>query len=376
NSGTIAKKRNAAAAAQGRPNVQIILARVLALACTLCCSWPAAGSDDNANPRHQLHFDCAGSGTPTVLLDAGLGGSSLEWTFVKEHLRSLTRICTFDRAGYGGSDMGPEPRTSSRITNELYLLLDDAAISPPYVLVGHSFGGYNMQLFARRYPFLVVGLVLIDASHPDQVERFLQPPLGLLTAPSSRWGIVQFREPPPPSRLLPEPIRRSIAAQARRWKTRRTIASELLAFRDSARQLKRAPPHAALPLLVITRGRVEGPRDKKRLLLERMWLELQTELAASSTTSAHLIATEAGHNVHIEQPELVAFGIALLVKRHRYSKTPLHGAKPFSAAPDALRVLEDATWLTDNLELHPERPPTQMTKWDAGDSGIVRPGAP
>lgn len=299
----------------------------------------------------RLHIDCEGRGSPAVILDAGLGGSALEWVYVVERLRTVTRVCTYDRAGYGLSEMGRAPRTSSHIANELYLLLDAAGVPPPYILAGHSFGGYNMQLFARRYPYLSAGLVLIDASHPDQVDRFLAPPLRLLTAPSSRYGIVRFRDPPPPHELLPEPVRQAIGARAARWKTRRTLGQELLGFRDSALELKAAPPLGDLPLIVITRGTPRGPLDAKRPLVERLWLELQSELAASSSVSAHIVAQRAGHNVHVEQPEVVAFGIAMLVERYRR----VRGLAPaaFARGVSSRFSLEDAMWLSDTLSLHP-----------------------
>lgn len=332
-------------------------------------AWPllAAGDDIPVRGR-SLHIDCQGHGAPAVILDAGLGGSSLEWVFVVERLRGLTTVCTFDRAGYGASAMGAMPRTSSRIANELYLLLDAAEVPAPYILVGHSFGGYNMQIFARRYAYMAAGLVLIDASHPHQVERFLAPPLKLLTAPSSRYGIVQFRDPPPPNALLPEPVRRHIAERARRWKTRRTLGSELLSFRDSALELSMSPPLGDLPLLVITRGRIEGKIDDKRLLMERLWLQLQTELAAESRASAHLIARQAGHNIHIEQPGLVAYGIALLVERQRFASRP---EQPFAPPAATREVLEDVTWLRDDLAIHPhaqEPPLVARYRDDAGEA--------
>lgn len=121
---------------------------------------------------YRLHIECSGRGAPAVILDAGLGGSSLEWVFVVERLRRLTKVCTYDRAGYGGSDTGPLPRTSSRIVSELKHLLESAGVAPPYVLAGHSFGGYNMQLFARRFPSLVAGLVLVDTSHCQSSRTF------------------------------------------------------------------------------------------------------------------------------------------------------------------------------------------------------------
>ncbi len=323
------------------------------LAVLLCSAAGAVQGDDIAITGHRLHIECEGRGAPTVVLDAGLGGSSLEWVFVSERLRELTRVCTFDRAGYGGSDMGPLPRTSSRIANELYLLLEGAEVESPYILVGHSFGGYNAQIFARRYPFLTAGLVLIDASHPQQVERFLAPPLGLVTAPSSRYGIVQFRDLHPPHSALPEPVKQLIFQRAKRWKTRRTLASELLSFRDSALQVAQAQSLGDTPLLVITRGRLEGKVDDKRILMERLWLTMQSELALASSASAHLVARKAGHNVHIEQPNLVAFGVAMLVERYRRT---LHSGDPGTVFPPpgyAHFMVEDAAWLHDTLNLYP-----------------------
>lgn len=220
------------------------IATLLLWACTPC--WPASGdAHDIYIEDYRLHIECSGRGSPAVILDAGLGGSSLEWVFVVERLRRLTKVCTYDRAGYGGSDTGPLPRTSSRIVTELHRLLARAGVPPPYVLAGHSFGGYNMQLFARRYPALTAGLVLIDASHPEQVERFEAPPLKVVTAPTSRAGIVQFREQPPAHAALPPRLRIKVTEQAQRWKTRRTLSAELLSFRDSAAEVRAAPPLGA-----------------------------------------------------------------------------------------------------------------------------------
>ena len=334
-------------------NYAVIAARVAAA--LLAALWSvAATGDDIVIHNHRLHIECEGHGSPAVILDAGLGGSSLEWIYVIERLRSITRVCSFDRAGYGASDMGPIPRTSSRIANELYLLLDSAEVDAPYILAGHSFGGYNAALFARRFAYLTAGLVLIDASHPDQVERFLAPPLNMLTAPSSRSGIVQFRDPPPPHSALPEALKREISRRAKRRKTRRTLASELLSFRDSAQQLRRSPAVSDMPLMVITRGKLDGEVDDKRILMEQLWLQMQTELAASSTASTHLIAHEAGHHVHIEQPELVAFAIAMLIERSRQASVSSGTRPPTKRSGYNDFAVTDAAWLSDTLKLYPE----------------------
>lgn len=337
---------NAAQSRRSRP-LGAVLAAVLAL---FALPLSAAG-DHILIHNYRLHIDCVGEGTPTVVLDAGLGGSSLEWVYVRDRLSPWTKVCVFDRAGYGRSDMGPLPRTSSHIANELYLLLDGAGISAPYIVVGHSFGGYNTQLFARRYAYLTAGLVLIDASHPEQVERFLAPPLNMLTAPSSRYGIVQFRDPPPPHEQLPAAIKGEIALRAKHWKTRRTLGGEMLGFRDSAEQVRSAQSLGSVPLLVVSRGKRDQDANEKRLLMEKLWLEMQTELAASSVRSAHLLARGSGHHVHIEQPQLVAYSIALLVNRAR-QLSPHHDQPMVDLNAFTVR---DYAWLSDSLKLRAER---------------------
>lgn len=331
-----------------RPSAWALLALALL---TGAATWPAAAREVYIN-NYRLHIDCRGSGAPTVVFDAGLGGSALEWVLVRAALGDTTRVCLYDRAGYGASDVGANPRSSSRIANELFLLLDGAGEQPPYILVGHSFGGYNMQLFARRYPYLTAGLVLVDASHPEQVERFLAPPLGLSTAPSSRAGVVRFAEPPPPHPLLPDSIRRRIFSTARSAKFRRTLGAETLAFRDSARELASALPLADLPLIVLTRGRLDGPATPRRRLLERLWLELQGELAAQSAQAVHLIARNSGHALHVEQPGLVAYAVAMLVQRHRAGVAASGG----EAGPNVSMAgfaLGEVQWMRDELSVAP-----------------------
>ncbi len=114
-----------------------------------------------------LHLHCSGAGTPAVVLDAALGGSSVSWSWVQPEIARLTRVCSYDRAGYGWSDPGPLPRTAGRMAEELRTLLERGGVPPPFVLVGHSFGGLIMRIFAARYRDEVCGLVLVDAAHPE-----------------------------------------------------------------------------------------------------------------------------------------------------------------------------------------------------------------
>ena len=116
---------------------------------------------------HGLHINCMGRGSPTVVLDGGTGEMSADWALVQRTVSATTRVCAYDRAGMGWSEMGPEPRDARRITGELHALLEGADIEGPYVLVDHSFGGLYMQTYAARYPEQVAGMSLIESSSPD-----------------------------------------------------------------------------------------------------------------------------------------------------------------------------------------------------------------
>ncbi|MCU0547865.1 MAG: alpha/beta hydrolase, partial [Leptolyngbya sp. Prado105] len=118
----------------------------------------------------RLHLNCIGQGTPTVVMDAGGGAPSIAWGLVSSEIAKFTRVCTYDRAGFGWSDPNRRtPRSSQQSVDELHLLLTKAGINPPYILVGHSLGGVNMRLYASQHPEDVVGLVLVDSSHENQM---------------------------------------------------------------------------------------------------------------------------------------------------------------------------------------------------------------
>ena len=119
----------------------------------------------------KMHIDCTGEGSPTVILDSGLGDTYVSWRKVQPQIAKFTRVCSYDRAGLGYSDPSSQPRTSKVIATELHALLQAAGIAPPYVLVGHSIGGFNVRLYASLYRSEVAGMVLVDASHPAQLNR-------------------------------------------------------------------------------------------------------------------------------------------------------------------------------------------------------------
>jgi len=133
--------------------------------------FPQLGKSVRLGPEFgnmSLNLNCYGEGSPTVVLDAGLGVPAHGWKPVQPAVAKFARVCSYDRAGYGWSDAGPMPRTSSEIAKELHALLAAAGEKPPYILVGHSFGGFNVRVFNGAYPNDVAGMVLVDASHEDQ----------------------------------------------------------------------------------------------------------------------------------------------------------------------------------------------------------------
>ncbi|HEY3741892.1 MAG TPA: alpha/beta hydrolase [Bryobacteraceae bacterium] len=119
----------------------------------------------------RLNINCQGSGSPIVILESGLGVPSTVWARVLDGVKPLTRVCTYDRAGYGYSDAGPMPRTTDAIVGDLEKLLPAAGENGPYLLVGHSFGGFTIRVFTARHRSDVAGMIFVDSSHPEQAQR-------------------------------------------------------------------------------------------------------------------------------------------------------------------------------------------------------------
>jgi pimeloyl-ACP methyl ester carboxylesterase len=262
---------------------------------------------------YRVHLYCTGtvrSGSPTVILEAGNGGTALYWSKVQPAVASFTRVCSYDRAGYGWSDDGPKPRTSERIVRELHTLLVKAGIPGPYVLVGHSFGGLTIRLYASTYPAEAVGLILVDAMHEDQFVRQPQMrPNDWLSMQLCRFGLLRLLGGSNQgiSEYFPSAVQEQVKAQVYQTRSCQTAYDEVTAFDESFTQVRTTRMHQTLehlPVVILTHGIPEEGNQGYA-----GWQALQHDLVGLSAKSTQIIATRSGHDIMLQQPELVIAAI-------------------------------------------------------------------
>lgn len=263
--------------------------------------------------HHRLHINCQGdkNNMPTVIIDSGLGGFSLEWQSLQTSLSKQYKICSYDRAGYGWSDPGPFPRTTKKIVTELKTLMQRANLTPPYILVGHSFGGYNMMYFSKVYPEEVVGLILIDSSHPDQANWF---PSVFPDHPQS-WRRARFISTPKLPTNYPYEYKNIAYHLMSAKKARNALRYESMNFEISGKQVLSLGQLTDIPLVVLTRGERAWPQTATGEQLETTWLRLQNQLARMSKKSSHVMANFSGHFIHLDQPSLIKQAIEGVIKQ-------------------------------------------------------------
>jgi pimeloyl-ACP methyl ester carboxylesterase len=282
----------------------------------------------------RLHLHCAGAGSPAVVLDAALGASSVSWSLVQPLLAATTRVCSYDRAGFGWSEAGPMPRTAGRMADELRTLLGRAGVAPPYVLVGHSFGGLVMRIFAARHRAESAALVLVDPAHPEdwvtpapkeqaRIDRGVRlcghgaraARLGLarvvsllvsagalgaargLVSLATRGGLSRQDEGIlAPVSKLPPTARRPLAQFWTRPGFFDALGSQIGAVCVSARETLEAGAsgYGDLPLITISST---DPGEYR--------LRQQEALARLSTRGQHVMASNSGHWIPLDEPQLV-----------------------------------------------------------------------
>ena len=278
---------------------------------------------------HRLHIYCtAGSGeeSPTVILDAGLGGFSLDWFKVQGLLAEKNiKACSYDRAGYGWSDRGPSPRATDQIVDELSTLLEAAEIPPPYILVGHSFGGFNMIYFAKLYTSRTAGLVLVDSSHPLQAERLPSMPNEEGIEDLGNFQRVFTGET---LYLYPESIRNLVGSILSAPKTADNERREYVNYPVSAAQVSHSGRLKNMPLVVVTRGEQEWSDDPLGEALYLAWMDMQKDLVKLNASGTQMIAEGSGHLVPLEKPELVVDAIQSVIADVNKKAAHLVGGPP------------------------------------------------
>jgi pimeloyl-ACP methyl ester carboxylesterase len=249
---------------------------------------------------HELHIDCVGQGSPTVVLEAALGNASAHWVRVQQEVSEVTRVCAYDRAGMGWSEGGPEPRDAARVTGELHALLEGAGVEGPYVMVGHSFGGLYARAYAARYPDETAGVVLVDSSHPDQFERLPDGPENYAQARRlfavaplfARLGVIRLFDLLPVPAELPASQRAQVEAFNPATKQVSTTADEFRATPQTTAQVRDAGSLGDKPLAVVSAGKQP-----------QAWLQLQEELATLSPNSTHRVVEGATHVSLLYDPD-------------------------------------------------------------------------
>jgi len=274
----------------------------------------------------EMHFDCTGAGAPTILLEAGLGDDFLSWRRVQPALSRLTRVCSYDRAGYGWSAPRTGPRDTNHIAAELHALVQQAGIDGPLILMGHSAGGLFIRKYATLYPQGIVGMVFVDSSTPTQFERL---PTEFRIIEDFTWdklllpfGITRLRghcgvEDPSTPEMKPQ-----IEWHDCRSQVFDVTDREEIDFPKSCTQAKGTGPFGNIPIVIFSQdpalhfGKLPFP-DEIGERAAVTWNTLQEELKQLSPRSRRIIARGSTHYVQLIRPELVIAEVSHLVAEIR-----------------------------------------------------------
>lgn len=275
---------------------------------------------------YKLHINCVGQGSPTVILESGWGDYSATWAYVQPDVARITRVCSYDRAGYGWSEPSAHPRTANAMVQELHTLLVKAKNQGPYVLVGHSLGGMLMRVYAYNYPDEVAGMVLVDSVHEEQYNRLpgaidaIQDRVQQFRMLSflSSTGFMALAPQLIPNQGLPEDV---FAQYKVNWATTgffKTGAAEMDAMIASTAEVRalRITSLGNLPLSVISEGHYYPNPSLSNAENQQYWEEwqaMQSELVGLSSNGKQTIAEQSGHNIQHDQPDLVIDAIQEMV---------------------------------------------------------------
>jgi pimeloyl-ACP methyl ester carboxylesterase len=287
----------------------------------------------------RMNLLCEGKGTPTVLLESGAGGSTLEWHRVQPAIAKLTQVCAYDRAGMGFSDAGPLPRTASAVVADLEALLKAARIPSPYVMVAHSLGSYYVRLYTDRHIAAVVGMVLVDPSVEYQDRRLSEVSAefgellqkdrataleclrlarqGKLTSDLPVFKECSYgyaRDPAFSDVLYQVQIERRLSVTFRE-----TLLSETDQMDADSRELVAARrTYGAMPLIILTQSpesaeAYPGLTAVQVEAMNKLWMQMHDELAQLSTRGVNQQVEHSGHYIQRDRPEVVIEAIRRVI---------------------------------------------------------------
>ncbi len=288
----------------------------------------------------RMHLYCMGEGTPTVILESGANSSALDWALVQPEVATFTRVCAYDRPGFGWSEPVSGSPTVIDAASTLHSLLEAAQVSGPYVLVGHSLGGVYVRAFASKYPTETVGIVLVDPGHEDVPERVPAEFIQFQKSQMMMYKFCRYAAPFGCMRVIklwisiyedtghPEEDRNAILSNVHRSSFCKAANNEMEASFEIS-SIDVALPHslADLPLIVLIAGtEMETQYDElppaissiidRDIFLQSYAIieDLKRELVSISSQGKLVVANQSGHFIHLDQPELVVQSIREVFK--------------------------------------------------------------
>jgi len=255
---------------------------------------------------HSLHIRCTGQGSPVVVIDTGVGDTSERWQPIQAQVAQVTRVCTYDRAGYGSSEPGPLPRHSQQAAGELKQLLENAGLRGPYVLVGHSLGGLNVQVFANRYPDLVAGLILLNPAPLPFITGQAYPELYRMLEQQAA-GLQQTAQA---ARQSTDP-----EAQAQADYLEAVASEHAALITESASLVAAIASFGDIPLVVVGSGQPNPAFGADAEAFQQFWIEQNRELATMSTDGTFVLAQQSSHYLHEDAPDVVLDAIRQMVEQ-------------------------------------------------------------
>lgn len=298
--------------------------------------WPPLGTMYDVDGT-RLHLHCMGSGSPTVILEMGLGMGSQYWTDTQEKISSKTRVCRYDRPGFGYSDSVHHEVPAKEVASRLHALLEQAGIQEDLVLVGFSAGGLYVREFYRQHPSAVSGMVLVDSTHEQQGTRLPKwPPPGWqlryahILAPLGYFRLTENLEQNYEWLQTSDAVKHRLNSTGWRSHFLPAVLAEHNAFLADVSHGATPTKLGDLPVTVLSRGKPvwlpEGLPESITLesITEerRVWDILQAELVKLSTNTKHVIATKSDHTIWMDEPELFVSTVMDMVDRVRAEDLP------------------------------------------------------